>query len=99
MRTEQLIRSWEVDDADHALVWANDWDPFCRGVRTQCEACGRVVSVWPIVLETRAANPRLHILCRAKCMAISLKIHGPVPFGGTITGNGWPKKMEGWFGK
>jgi hypothetical protein len=94
MNAAQLIQSWQDDDADHGVVWARDWDPFCRGVRAQCEGCGRVVSVFPIVLETRAANPLLHILCREKCMAISLKICGPLKFGGRIEENVLPKDLQ-----
>jgi hypothetical protein len=94
MKVETLVKEWHDDPADHAVVWAGDWDPFCRGVRTQCEGCGRAVSVWPVVLEKHAANPRLHILCRVKCMAICLKVCGPVPFGGRITENVLPQEFQ-----
>jgi hypothetical protein len=94
MNVEQLVKDWVSDTADHVIVWARDWDPFWRGARCQCEGCGRALSVWPIILAKRAANPRLHILCRAKCMSISLRVSGPVKFGGTIQENVLPEKLE-----
>jgi hypothetical protein len=91
---EELIKSWVDDSANHALVWANDWTIFAHGVRTKCEACGRAVSVWPIVAAKKASNPNLHIICKEKCMPLSLKIAGPLLFGGRISDNVLPKGLK-----
>lgn len=94
MTPEELVKLWKDDTAEHAIVWAHDWSSRSRGVRCLCEGCGRPISVWPVVADKRAANPRMHVLCRAKCMAICLKVNGPMPFGGQIKDNALPEGLE-----
>ena|ERR1700683_2108575 len=99
MTPEQLIKSWCDDSATHALVWADDWTSESRGLQRPCEACGRLVSVWPVVVQKKVENPRLHVICRAKCMAVSIKVSGkPLPFGGRISNNTLPDSLKE-FGK
>jgi hypothetical protein len=95
MTAEQLIKSWCDDSAEHSLIYAHNWNPFTsRGVLRLCEICGDAVSVWPDVAEKAATNPRVHILCKPKCMALSVKISGPVPYGGAIRENVLPTKLR-----
>jgi len=97
MSGEELFKLWFDDSAEHALIWCHEWTPYSRGRQAKCETCGRLISAWPAVLEK--VGPRFHVVCRAKCMAIGLKIHGPVPFGGHIVDNSLPAELAEWARK
>lgn len=93
MTPEEVIRFWRDDKAEHFIVWAQDWHPEARGVLWHCELCGRLVSVWPVVVEKAKADPLLHIICKTKCMPLSVK-DGPVPYGGSIKNNELPESLR-----
>jgi hypothetical protein len=93
MTPAELFRSWHEDTADHAIIWCTDWSPFfSTRMPSKCEACGRLISAFPVVLAK--LGPRFHVVCREKCMAIGLEVCGPVPFGGRIADNVLPEKLR-----
>jgi hypothetical protein len=92
MTPAELFRSWEDDNAKHAIVWCSDWSLYSRGLPIPCEGCGRLISAWPVVLEK--SGPYFHLVCKDKCMPIAITSCGPIPFGGRITENVLPAALE-----
>jgi hypothetical protein len=90
----QIIKGWCDDLSVHATVFCDDWTPFVAGIKTECEACGLLVSVWPIIVETAKANPLFHILCERNCLALCIKFGGPLPFGEHIGKNELPESLK-----
>ena len=81
MTPEEIIKSWHDDSRNHGIIYCHVWSPFSRGSRTVCEGCGCAISAWPIVIEESKRSPLFHLLCREKCMGLSVKVSGPIKFG------------------
>ena len=94
MTAEEKIKAWKDDSADHAVIYAHDWSPESDGVKRICEGCGREISVWPVVARKALENPRFHVLCKSRCLAVAIKVNGPLRFGGRITHNTLPDELE-----
>jgi hypothetical protein len=97
MSAEEVIKAWREDPEQNVVIYAGKfWDPVSsRGIERQCETCGRPVSVWPVVISKKRENPEhVHIICRAKCMPIAIRVSGAIPFGGRIRDNVLPQSLE-----
>lgn len=92
----EKLRAWKDDAAEHALIWCYDWTPDSRGLKAQCETCGRDISAWPVVLNK--IGPFVHIVCQRNCMPIALSVNGAIPFGGRICDNALPESLTSFKG-
>jgi hypothetical protein len=95
MTPEEQLKFWIEDPViEYAFVFASDFGPASRGLERPCDACGRPVSVWPVVVEKQRENSKLKVLCRSLCLPITLKIKGPMPFYGNVSNNQLPEKLK-----
>lgn len=92
MTPEELFRIWRDDPEEHHLIFAHDWNRHSAGLPVSCEACGRLVSMYPA--SKAKAGPRVHLLCRRECMSIALKVSGPIKWGGRIIENVLPERLR-----